>query len=245
MKAAASGLKLDIAIVRDAKERGCPAFFGNGAVRRDVLIQWLKDNPHTPLKSREEISRELTGTSLEDFAEDYTIPDEAGGVGQTLKSLQAYERRLKKRLDLLEQENSLHALVKQEMVEKAQAGWIKVVNALLKYDLAVDTAKRESGELIPLADAQRGIQGLLAWHTIAMSDTLRNVIPELEGKTKFDMAIIIDPAMRSAIYRSFKMGVKFGKIPEWMEKTASDFIASEPPLSLTAPPPISTNLEDY
>ena len=48
--------------------------------------------------------------------------------------------------------------------------------------------------------------------------------------------------LRSAIYRNFKLGMKIGKIPEWMGKTASDFVRSEPVLSME---PISTNLDDY
>lgn len=233
MKAAAHALKIDIAILKDARSKACNAFEASGAVHRERLIHWLKENPHNT-KPREEAIREVLGTE-EEFVEDYSTPDETGGVGQTLKSLQAYERRLKKRLDQLEQSTSLHPITKQDMVEKAQTSWIKVVNALLKYDLAVDTAKRESGELIPLADAVKGIQALLAWHTVATSDALRNVIPEMEGKTKFDMAALLDPCLRSAIYRTFKMGVKLGKIPEWMGREASAFVAGETKFTLAVP----------
>ncbi len=122
------------------------------------------------------------------------------------------------------------------MVKLAQDSWIKVVNALLKYDLSVSQAKRDSGELIPIEDARQGVQALLAWHTIASSDALRNVIPTLEGKNKFEIASLLDPAIRAAIYRNFKMARELGKIPEWMEKTAVDAVKSKVALSLTPPP---------
>lgn len=242
MKAAAHALKIDIAILSDARTKDCPAFRSGGNVHRQELIDWLKNQPPHGTKPREEAIREILGTE-EEFVENYSTPDETGGVGQTLKSLQAYERRLKKRLDQLEQSTSLHPITKQNMVEKAQTSWIKVVNALLKYDLAVDTAKRESGELIPLADAVKGVQALLAWHTVATSDALRNVIPEMEGKTKFDMAALLDPCLRSAIYRTFRMGVKLGKIPEWMGREASAFVAGENKFTLEKS--VSFNPEEY
>lgn len=236
MKAAAHGLGIDIAVLREARSKACPAFRDSGGVNRKQLIEWLKNN------SQQENTPEATDP--ENFEENYDIPDEAGGVGQTLKSLQAYERRLKQRLDKLERATNLHPSVKSELLEKAQNGWIKVVNALLKYDLSVSQAKRESGELIPMSDAVKAVQALLAWHTVATSDALRNVIPRLEKKTKYEIAAILDPALRSSIYRNFKLGVKLGKIPEWMGKSASDFIKGEAPISLEKQP-ASTNLDDY
>lgn len=255
MRAAAYALKIDIAILKDARSRDCNAFEGSGAVHRERLIAWLKKNAQleepgkwaggltidgpTPTPDEPPDNSEQT-----EYVENYTIPDEAGGVGQTLKSLQAYERRAKQKLDGLEKSTKLHPSIKTELVKQAQDAWLKVVNSLLKYDLAVDMAKRESGELVPLADAVKGVQALLAWHTVGTSDALRNVIPELEGKTKYEIATLLDPALRSAIYRNFKLGVKLGKIPEWMGRTAGDFIKAENPLSLDNPRP-STNLNDY
>lgn len=238
MKAAAHALKIDIGILKDARSKACPAFEGSGVIHRERLIDWLK--------------KQSTQTSLppppeEDenqFEDTYEIPDEAGGVGQTLKSLQAYERRLKQRLDKLEKTTDLHAAVKAEMIDKALGHWLKVTNTLLKYDLSVSLAKRESGELIPLADAVKAVQALLAWHTVAISDALRNVIPNLEKKNKYEIAETLDPAIRSAIYRNFKLGVKLGKIPDWMGKTASEFVKAEPLLNIDAPPP-SKDINDY
>lgn len=239
MKAAAYSLKVDIAILKDARGKACPAFIGSGAVHKAKLIEWLKNNPYTtpaPLAPEE------------DFKDDYNPPDETGGVGQTLKSLQAYERRLKRRLDEIEKAPGITAMDKAERVKSAQEAWIKVVNSLLKYDLAVDMAKRESGELLPMAEAVKAVQALLAWHTVATSDALRNVIPECEGKNKYQIAALLDPVLRSAIYRNFKLGMKIGKIPEWMGKTASDFVRAEPAMTLDGVAPQeapSTNLDDY
>lgn len=240
MRAAAHALKIDIAILKDARNRACPAFAGSGAVHREKLLTWLKNNSDATNLQKQPPQPEEDDS----YTESYDVPDEAGGVGQTLQSLQAYERRLKKRLDQLEKSTQYPASVKAEMIEKAQGAWIKVVNALLKYDLSVSLAKRASGEMIPLADAVKATHALLAWHTVATSDALRNVIPNCELKTKYEIAALLDPAIRSAIYRNFKLGVKLGKIPDWMGKAASEFVASEPPLALDAPK-ISTNLDDY
>lgn len=238
MKAAAHALKMDIAILRDARSRDCPAFRSGGVIHREQLEKWLKENPQTSLPQDEGDLPE------DDFEENYSPPDETGGVGQTLKSLQAYERRAKRILDEAERSTKLAPSVKADRVKAARDAWLKVVNSLLKYDLAVDMAKRESGELLPIADAIKAVQSILAWHTVAISDALRNVIPECEGKNKYEIAATLDPVLRSSIYRNFKLGIKLGKIPEWAGKSASEFVKAEDPLSLDTPTP-STNLEEY
>lgn len=226
MKAAAHSLKIDIAILKDARSKDCPAFQTGGSIHREQLIHWLKNNPVTnPQVTLQDAPEEET----------YTVTEDAGGVGQTLKSLQAYERKLKQRVDLIERDTSLHEATKAERLKTAQDAWLKVVGALLKYDLSVSAAKRDSGELIPLVDAVKGVQALLAWHTVAISDALRNVIPECEGQTKFGIAKLLDTTLRSSIYRNFKMGVKIGKIPQWMGREASEFVKHEKPLSLDKP----------
>jgi len=247
MKAAAHALKIDIGILKDARAKACSAFNGSGAVHRERLLLWLKNNARHALEGTpppDQSQDNQDPDTQDEFVDNYNIPDEAGGVGQTLKSLQAYERRLKQILDKLERSTNLHPSVKADKVKQAQDAWLKVVNSLLKYDLAVDMAKRESGELLPMADAIKAVQALLAWHTVGTSDALRNAIPECEGKTKYEIAAILDPVLRSAIYRNFKLGVKIGKIPEWMAKTATDFMVKEKPLDLEDKKG-STNLDDY
>lgn len=237
MKAAAHALKIDIAILRAARSQDCPAFRSGGNVHRAQIIEWLAENAG---KTESNATPQI---DLQAPAEDesYTVTDEVGGVGQTLKSLQAYERKLKQRVDAIERDTTIHPLTKADRLKGAQEAWLKVVGALLKYDLSVSAAKRDSGELIPLADAVKGIQALLAWHTVATSDALRNVIPECEGENKFKIAEKLDAALRSAIYRNFKSGIKIGKIPEWMGKEASDFVKKEKPISLDKP----MTMEDF
>lgn len=235
MKAAAHELKIDPAILKEAKAKACPAFGSGGSVHKGRMIKWLKDhigydpaNPGAITLTIDPVENDFT----EQPEENYTVTDEAGGVGQTLKSLQAYERKCKWELDQAEKINStnpaspgyMHPSIKAERVKGKQDAWIKVVNALLKYDLNVAQAKRESGELIPLADANAGVQALLAWLAVANSDALRNVIPDCEGKDKYQIAALLDPALRSSSYRNFKLGMKLGKIPEWMGNTAIKFI---------------------
>lgn len=227
MKAAAHALKIDISILRDAKDKNCDAFLNASTIHKARLMSWLRKNS-TPANP----APVTPDTEQTEFEENYNPTDEAGGVGQTLKSLQAYERRCKQALDNAEKATNLHQAVKAELIKTRQDAWIKVVNALLKYDLSVSLAKRESGELIPIADGIAGVQALLAWHTIATSDALRNVIPNCEGKTKYQIATLLDGAMRSSIYRNFKLGAKLGKIPEWMSKTATEYVQSEKPLTM-------------
>lgn len=239
IKVAALVLGVDASILKVARSRGCNAFEGAGAVHRERIIKWLAENPQeiTPLPPEEP----------DNFTDNYDLTEETGSVGQTLKSLQADERRLKKRLDSLEANTTLHPIEKGEQVKEARRAWLSVSKTLLQYDIKVSAARREAGELIPLANAVKGVQSLLAWHTIAQGDALRNFIPELEGKNKYQMAAIIDEAIRSAIYRNFKLGVKLNKIPDWMGREAAAFVQGEKPFTLepVTTPAHSTNAEDY
>jgi len=234
MKAAAHSLKIDIALLRDARSKDCHAFRTGGFVHRDQLIQWLKDNP-PPIADKTTLLEE----SLDDFKEEYKLKDEVGGVGQTLVSLRAYERRCKRDLDNAERITGLFTTEKAKLIKDKQDGWLKVARELLRYDLEVDQAKRESGEQIAKADAIKGVHALLAWHSVAMSDALRNALPECEMKSRNEVAAILDPLIRSSIYRNFKLAVKLGKIPDWMGKEASDFVKQE------GQPKPSLNVDDY
>lgn len=222
MKAAAHSLKIPVEVLKDARARDCPAFRSGGIVHREQLIAWIKKEGIKPTQVLPE----------NDFTEQETLIeiDETGGVGAVLKSLQAYAMKAKARLDRAEQDTLSHPATKAKNVKEAQDGWLKVAAQLLKYDLSVSLAKRESGELIPIADARKGVEGLLAWHTITTSDALRNVIPECEGKDKYQIAKLLDGAMRSSIYRNFKLAVKNHKVPEWMGTATTDFVKSEKPL---------------
>lgn len=234
MKAASHVLGIPLAILKVARAQDCPAFRTGGNIHRVQLVDWLKTNspkfPETPLNPTPE--NNFTPPEEIDPEEDYTVTEDAGGVGQTLKSLQAYERRCKWELDKVEKATYAHPSIKADLLKVKQAAWLKVSALLLDYDSKVSQAKRESGELIPLGDAQKGVQALLAWHTVAMSDALRNVIPELEGCNKYEIAALLDPALRSSIYRNFKIGVTLGKIPEWMSRAATEEVKTSSPLSL-------------
>lgn len=256
MTAAVHTLGISMEVLRRARSLDCKAFRSSSNIHREQLIQWLKDNGFiNPDGTKNEAAMQafaapetpddIPDEAEEDFEDTYELPDdEAGGVGQTLKSLQAYERRQKKKLDKLEQNKTIHHVTKAGLVKEAHAQWIKTVGALLKYDLSVSQAKRESGELLPLKDVCEGVKALMAWHTVAMSDALRNAIPECEGKDKFEIAVLLDSAIRSSIYRNFKLGFKLGKIPEWMASAANEQVKNDPPLKNILTPP-SNNPDEY
>lgn len=226
MTAAATVLSIDVSILKEARAKGCPAFQSSGSVNREKLIAWLVKNPHTPI--------DLGTPPEEDELTDLDQPstDEPGSVGQTLSSLQKEATFLKRKLDGIERATNLHPRTKMDLAKGIRAEWASISRLLLMYELKVSMAKRESGELIPLTDAVKAVQALLAWHTVATSDALRNVIPLCELKTKYEIAAVLDPALRSAIYRNFDLGVKLGKIPDWMGKSASDFVRGEELLSV-------------
>lgn len=261
MEAAEHTLGIPREVLRRARSLDCKAFRSSSNIHREQLVEWLKENGfiNRDGTKNEEALRQFSTPQNEpviealaesesddgDFEESYDVAgDETAGVGQTLKSLQAYERKQKRKLDLLEQNKKLNPILKAGLVKEAHGQWLRTAQTLLKYDLSVSQAKRESGELIPIKDACEGVKGLMAWHTVAMSDALRNVIPECEGKDKFQIASLIDGAIRSSIYRNFKLGFKLGKIPEWMVNAAGEQVRANPPLGDILKP-VSTDPNDY
>ncbi len=56
MEAAASGLGIEIEILRFAKTRGCAAFKAGGRVDGDAVLKWLTDNEQELLKSAGSLS---------------------------------------------------------------------------------------------------------------------------------------------------------------------------------------------
>lgn len=223
MRAAAAALGIDFSILRDARTRDCPAFRSGGNVHREQLVQWLKENPPTPPPEPPD-DDDTDEDQEEDFTPDTGSAEDPGGVGKTLKSLQIDERQLRRELKRAERAKYTTDIQKKAAIKEARNEWFKVSKLLLTYDQKVSLAKRESGELIPLADAITSTHGLLAWFTVAISDSLRNVIPECEGKGKFEIAALLDKELRSCSYRHFKLGLETGKIAEWMGRKASDFV---------------------
>lgn len=211
LKSAAATLGLDVLVLKDAKARGCPAFKANQSVNRTVLVEWLK-------RDREEAERRKTAAPPK--SEPPELEDEDGeeageGVGKAFQSLVRYERQARRALnDAILQENPLLIKVKEE-------AWLKVLRELLRYEINVEVAKRDAGELIPRDEVVRHCRAFLSWHKVGLSDAIRSSVPRIVGLEKpGDVAHVIDPIIRESQVLAFDIGTRAGLVPSWLAEAA-------------------------
>jgi len=209
LKAAAAALGLDVAVLRDAKNRGCPAFRPNMSVHRGELTEWLK-NDREEREKRKPPPREES-----DPIEEEEDEEEGAGVGKAFKSLVQYERKARLALDdALMQNDPLLIKVKEE-------AWLKFLRELLRYEMNVEMAKRDAGELIPRADVVSHCRAFLDWHQVGLSDAIRSAMPRIVGLEKpGDVAHVMDPILRESQVLAFDIGTRAGLVPSWLAEAA-------------------------
>ncbi len=211
LKAAAAALGLDVSVLRDAKNRGCPAFRPNMGVHRGELLEWLK----TDRQQAEERKASQPPKDESDDLEDEDGVEAGEGVGKAFQSLVKYERQARRALnDAIKTENPLLIKVKEE-------AWLKVLRELLRYEINVEVAKRDAGELIPRADVVNHCRAFLSWHQVGLSDAVRTAVPRIVGLEKpGDVAHILDPIIRESQALAFDIGTRAGLVPSWLAEAA-------------------------
>ena len=211
LKSAAAVLGLDVAVLKDAKARGCPAFKANQSVNRTVLVEWLK----TDRQQAEERKASQPAKDETDDLEDEDGVEAGEGVGKAFQSLVKYERQARRALnDAIKTENPLLIKVKEE-------AWLKVLRELLRYEINVEVAKRDAGELIPRADVVNHCRAFLSWHQVGLSDAVRTAVPRIVGLEKpGDVAHILDPIIRESQALAFDIGTRAGLVPSWLAEAA-------------------------
>lgn len=144
--------------------------------------------------------------------------DLARGAAAALDRLAEQETDLYAKMTHCLQENNLI------MAEGYRHQWLKVSESLRKYDLAVEQNRRDSGELIPRAEAENAIRSLLIWFRLAFQLFLSS-----DSKT---LAAISDPMQitvktREKFPEHLKLAIAEGmratvRIPEYAVKIVEE-----------------------
>lgn len=204
LKAAASALGLDVAVLRDAKNRGCPAFRPNMSVHRGELTAWLK---------REQERMDEEDGDDDELADDEVEVDASNhddSIGETLKNIAKQER-------FARQDFERHRTGNPMIAEAKRKAWMELANARLKYHLKVKDSERDAGELIPYSEVVSGIEAFFAWLQIGMSGVIHDICPRLVGLEKdVDVAHVTDPALRESLSLALSIGSQNGLVPPWM-----------------------------
>jgi hypothetical protein len=214
LKSAAATLGLDVAVLKDAKARGCPAFRANQSVNRAVLVEWLKNDREEKAKRAAERQQARQQTP-DDDEPPLDVEGETEGVGKAFQRLVAYEVRALKALNrAIEEGNDL-------VIKAKEDAWLKVLRELLRYELGVEVAKRDAGELIPRSEVVDLCRAFLSWHQVGLSDAIRSAIPRIVGLTSpREVAFILDPIIRESQALAFDIGTRAGLVPSWLAEAA-------------------------
>lgn len=224
LKAAAAKLHLDVLVLKDAKSRGCEAFRPNGNVVLSELLKWLDEDRAKFAAEKAESEAEQDQEQEDSGDSDNTGDAESEGVGKAFLRIVKYERQARKAMDAaIAQGNPMIIKLKQD-------AWVQMLNVLIKYEMNVETAKRDSGELIPRSEVVKAFRSFLSWHKVGLSDAIRNAVPRIVGLTKpVEVARIIDPIMRESQVLAFDIGARAGLVPSWAAEAAMQLDPSHSP----------------
>ena len=214
LKSAAATLGLDVSVLKDAKARGCPAFKANQSVNREVLLEWLKEDRRQADERKAAAPKTIPGDDVDPYEEDDDT-EASEGIGKALQALVKYERKARQAL------KEAHAQQNPLLIKTKEEGWLKVLRELLRYEMNVEMAKRDAGELIPRADVVSHCRAFLSWHQVGLSDAIRTSVPRIVGLTKpGEVAYVLDPILRESQALAFDIGTRAGLVPSWLAEAA-------------------------
>jgi hypothetical protein len=131
----------------------------------ESMIAWLSNKKRLTDKCRARIAQVVKEAANELDAPESeperrpVRPPEAQGAGAALRRLEAQETMSYERFIALTQAKVLdHAAIKA-----AREEWLKIGDALRKYDLMVEANRRDSGELLPRAEWARMARAIVFW----------------------------------------------------------------------------------
>ena len=217
MAAAANTLKVTLSEVQRAKSKGSLSFRHGGSVHVGELAKWLKDNPK-PKESKKPRGRPKSPISQREIS--------SLGAGQALKRLEQYEADSHDEIQTLMGNSDASPEERKSAVDN----WLKGARELLRYEMSVETAKRDAGELITRAEVVGKCRSFLAWHQVGLSDAIRTAVPRIVGLEKpGDVAHIIDPIIRESQALAFDIGTRAGLVPSWLAEAAMNQKPTTPP----------------
>jgi hypothetical protein len=146
------------------------------------------------------------------------------GVPEALKALGEAEARL--RLQVVESE----AAGDQTVIGVAYARWIKIADTLRRYDAAVTMDRRDSGQMVPKAEAEDAVRSSAVWIRQAVQRLARELAPlySHQSATEQDACVelmsLLVTFTAEALIQSQK---SVTPVPEWARKLISQSLRIE------------------
>jgi hypothetical protein len=202
LKQAAALLNTDLAIVRAAKSSGCPAF-QNGRVDLDLLRDWLAD-----VQSRRRNVKKRPA------------PLDTGLAG-SMRRLAESEAQL--HADMLNAADPLAATV-------ARKAWLDVAEQLRRADLALESARKDAGELLERTIIEDLLRGVSYAINAAFRQSSQQFQPAAECQRVFQL---LSRDYLACVAFSASMPSKL-KVPAWAVEALSSTSPFQAPAEYVA-----------
>jgi hypothetical protein len=127
-------------------------------------------------------------------------------------------------------------------VEDARTSWLKTSEALRKYDLAVESARRDSGMLVPREVLESVAKGLVVNMVGPIQAALDALAPRLAGlPSAVEVWKVLSPAYKRAVQSALKAVATHPyeghMAPDWLVKAVQDAVSANLDLSETGSSP--------
>jgi hypothetical protein len=118
-----------------------------------------------------------------------------------------------------------------EQVAAARKAWLQISEALRRSDLAVEQARRDSGDLVPRDELEIYAQGFVTHFAGSIRAALESIVPLIVGlSTTAELWAILGPALKRATAEAVKHAAERpfrGKTaPKWLAKAVDTAVAA-------------------
>jgi hypothetical protein len=196
--AAAAILGVPVATLKAAQNAGAPGFRPGSRVEIETVRKWLAEQGKRAGKARP--ARKNTAPNASD----------AQGAPGSLRRLESQERECYQRL--LAAQKSGNAL--EESL--AREAWLEVTEALRKLDISVAEARRDSGESVPRADAERALNRAAWLLSVVIPEISRRLARAIGPEARIpEITEATTAALRSLVFDAIGLACGSCPLPKW------------------------------
>ena len=193
-----------------------------------LLDRYIRNNPNAPPVS----SRRLRG-SRRSSPKPSSVPSVQPTNGHIRGAAAALHRLELSEIQSYEELQTLLADpdATTRDVEDARTSWLKTSEALRKYDLAVESARRDSGMLVPREVLESVAKGLVVNMVGPIQAALDALAPRLAGlPSAVEVWKVLSPAYKRAVQSALKAVATHPyeghMAPDWLVKAVQDAISA-------------------
>ena len=175
---------------------------------------WLASRKNLPPETRAMMSEKARSRRSSD-ANSIEAQDLTTGAPAALRRLETVEARAFELLDRAMRRGDPHE------VKLARQGWLEVGDSLRRYDLLVERSRRDSGELVNLAETQAYLEHFLTFLKMGIVRAANSIAPKLAGAGTADACDMVREACVEQILCTLGAMTSSrcaAKLPEWFSK---------------------------